>query len=757
MLHLEKRIFFTMLFIFTLPLVSAAYSNTANYHVVGSGIETLSDFSISSTEVINQDIDRSFNKDSSFPLASGTVSGLTFSGDIQFYSDSSFIRLLLVDTNENEYLIYETYPLIADSNKFEVNNICEETCVLDSVSPSSIRIELEDARINIKGISYSDSFQKLTVSAKSSGVAYERNRLKEAQDDYKIQKLNERIKEKDMKWVAGETSVSALSYEEKKDLFRDAEGVAPESLPNLQGFEYYTGGIFEVDEQETSTPEESGVPDEWDWRNVHGENWMTSVKNQGSVGTCWAFANLGAMETNINLYFNQHLDVDLSEQMLVDCSSLGPIEELSTRPDECGGANSCYPGYKYCEIMYNGVTDEACDPYAQRVGPDTCDYNNVCSDWKNRVWKVSNFHDYKVNVDINSGCTRQTEGITEEDLKRVIVEKGPLRGSIRSWSHAMVLLGYKGRNDWKTIESCDVNSFCHPQLDCIPRGCDTEGELMTICVNFRITENPDYNYGMLRTYECQDPGWGYNKWELLSSDPCSDNGMCMNNECVDRNQFNLVEGHKECSLYDYSVENYREIAEYSPGQGDNYWIYKNSWGADWGENGYGRLAVSLPNIAWTSLPIGPFIPPDDQSYWPQEFDGTIKCVDNDNDGYCNWGTSPEMPDTCHSSCENEKDCDDSNPDLHIFDSSLNCIQVIDDGVRHSVSGKRVTITYPGNPPFLINIRPDTNIGDIGGYIWAKTDSNAYTVDLDLAINPSNIFYYAVKSDSWSGKRSFSLE
>ncbi|MEE9525536.1 MAG: hypothetical protein V3V78_02915 [Candidatus Woesearchaeota archaeon] len=65
-------------------------------------------------------------------------------------------------------------------------------------------------------------------------------------------------------------------------------------------------------------------------------------------------------------------------------------------------------------------------------------------------------------------------------------------------------------------------------------------------------------------------------------------------------------------------------------------------------------------------------------------------------------------------------------------------------VQHFVEGNEVTFTYQGTPPFLINIRPDTNIGQNGGYLWARTDSNFFTYDMSFANNPSNQFYYGIK-------------
>ena len=44
---------------------------------------------------------------------------------------------------------------------------------------------------------------------------------------------------------------------------------------------------------------------------------MTSVKNQGSCGSCWAFASTGATEGMYNITSNNpNLGLDLSEEYL---------------------------------------------------------------------------------------------------------------------------------------------------------------------------------------------------------------------------------------------------------------------------------------------------------------------------------------------------------------------------------------------------------------------------------------------------------
>jgi len=60
------------------------------------------------------------------------------------------------------------------------------------------------------------------------------------------------------------------------------------------------------------------LPASYDWRDYDG---CTSIKNQGSCGSCWAFATVGALECNIKI--RDGITKNLSEQWLVSCNSEG--------------------------------------------------------------------------------------------------------------------------------------------------------------------------------------------------------------------------------------------------------------------------------------------------------------------------------------------------------------------------------------------------------------------------------------------------
>jgi len=126
-----------------------------------------------------------------------------------------------------------------------------------------------------------------------------------------------------------------------------------------------------------------------DWRssayNGVSGNWLTSVKNQGNCGSCWAFAAIGCLEAMINIAGNNpNIDMDLSEQYMVSCV---------TSADGCNGGNAyyCYKYMKDDTYPDDGALPESCFPYVSGSGYEPpCD--SKCSDWKtNLVKQITNY------------------------------------------------------------------------------------------------------------------------------------------------------------------------------------------------------------------------------------------------------------------------------------------------------------------------------------------------------------------------------
>ncbi|CAD8169962.1 unnamed protein product [Paramecium octaurelia] len=95
-----------------------------------------------------------------------------------------------------------------------------------------------------------------------------------------------------------------------------------------------------------------------DWSKI------TSVKNQGNCGSCWAFSAVGAVETLLTIKGVITKDLWLSEQQLVDCDK--------------GTNDGCNGGFENLGIQWakkNGLTTDKQYPY-QGVQNKQCKYSS---------------------------------------------------------------------------------------------------------------------------------------------------------------------------------------------------------------------------------------------------------------------------------------------------------------------------------------------------------------------------------------------
>jgi len=85
-----------------------------------------------------------------FPFgSSGTIYGLSINGTVNLNSDTSLIRIVLIDNFFNELMVYEAYQYISPDSPFEITNECDETCYSNGFVPYSVQIQVTDANIEI--------------------------------------------------------------------------------------------------------------------------------------------------------------------------------------------------------------------------------------------------------------------------------------------------------------------------------------------------------------------------------------------------------------------------------------------------------------------------------------------------------------------------------------------------------------------------------------------------------------------------------
>jgi len=176
--------------------------------------------------------------------------------------------------------------------------------------------------------------------------------------EQELKYIQNKIKEKNLSWQAGETEVSKLPLEQRKKLLSAKLKLDDPTKLGIKTVEAKDLGIKVEDGKVDGVGQ---LPSYFDWRNKDGVNWMTPVKYQGSCGSCWAFAEVGTIEAAFNIYQNNpDFDIDLSEQDVVSCSGCG----------DCGGGQIWCP-QEYA--MNYGIVNETCFPYTG-VDSNGCDY-----------------------------------------------------------------------------------------------------------------------------------------------------------------------------------------------------------------------------------------------------------------------------------------------------------------------------------------------------------------------------------------------
>jgi hypothetical protein len=175
------------------------------------------------------------------------------------------------------------------------------------------------------------------------------------------------------------------------------------------------------------------LPDRFDWREAGG---LPPVRNQGSCGSCWAFAAVGVMECQILLVDGEV--VNLAEQHLVDCNRGGTFGNW--------GCNGGFISNAMFYLLTTGVTFEAWYPYKQMDMP----FGECIGAPVSKPYKIAR----------RGGVANEVEAI-----KQAIYDHGPVACSVavddlfqaytggiyngpgaQSTNHAVILTGWDDNN-----------------------------------------------------------------------------------------------------------------------------------------------------------------------------------------------------------------------------------------------------------------------------------------------------------------------
>lgn len=365
-----------------------------------------------SAQITTYNISRSINcTDTIQPFATNDNSyGISIDGEGRLFSDTAFIRVVLVDNNDHEWLVYERNSLYATEENAQFQGAAFETAALDNINPKSVVVALCDASVYLASITNNRTVtSRNDVLAVSDSVFLTKNLQI-------VDRINAKLSAYKKAWRADTTFLSNLRYQERKAMFGD-------EMPNLQGWDYFAYGYYSPLNDNTP-PASDNIVKEFDWRTRHGSQnsgtyyynsdesgWIPRWRYGQGANECWAFSVLYSVESIVNLYFNRQINDELSVQNLISC-----IDGVEW--------NVGYHTYKALDYaITNGIVDDDCLGYRSW-------YIRPCEDMcENPIERV-----------FINGRSNRFSG--EINVKTYLITKGPIVTELWPWRHAMSMVGF---------------------------------------------------------------------------------------------------------------------------------------------------------------------------------------------------------------------------------------------------------------------------------------------------------------------------
>ena len=325
-------------------------------------------------------------------------------------SDTSFVRIVLVDNKDKHWLLYEKNDLYATEENPVFLGAAFETNLLDSIIPRTIIATISNAVLNVICIKNNKTKpHRININMVSDSLFLEKNISL-------VKRINDTLSKYKKAWRADTTFLSKMRYQQRKKMFND-------TLPNLRGWDYYAYGYYSP-LNDTTPLASNTIVKEFDWRDRHGamnsdsdyynldgSGWIPKRRYGQGANECWAFSVLYSMEAMVNLYFNRQLNDELSVQNIISC-----VEGVTY-----GQGFSSDKALDFAED--NGIINDACFPYTSSSLPP-CE--NQCSSPTERV-HISGYINYITG---------------ENTIKEKIITKGVLVASLKKWKHAMCMVGF---------------------------------------------------------------------------------------------------------------------------------------------------------------------------------------------------------------------------------------------------------------------------------------------------------------------------
>jgi|GEM_PF-4289689 len=310
-----------------------------------------------------------------------------------------------------------------------------------------LNLESQDNRQQASGLSEISSSVKLRSEAQSKGISLNDDEVRRVSTE--IEKINnskagvklsrsgaqdQAAAPESLTWQAGLTTIALNRLRNPKyspltdfgaELSEVKNNLNSGKLPDLKSINQSkkASSALAAITLGSQLSETAVLPTKYDWRTVHGDNFLTEVKDQGQCGSCWAFSGNATTEVAISAYFNDaSKKLDLSEQVLLSCG---------TNTTACDGTRTLTGDY-HDYVRDQGVVTESCMAYRscdQRTASCQCPAGAKCtglvSTYKSTyglvpvVWAALNNSEVKVDA-----------YATAQNIKRAIIEHGAVDTAI---------------------------------------------------------------------------------------------------------------------------------------------------------------------------------------------------------------------------------------------------------------------------------------------------------------------------------------